>query len=200
MHWNHSVRWLLPVKLWRMPCISNPSILKCCNFEVLPDFYVLSGPKERSALESLSDMAIASQTVENAMHFQSLDFEEEGSCHPCHPCKSFPVVGCCLFKCCQDQRRGVHWNHSVTWLSLLSSAFAVSSHLPALLLSSVSSSCASCAGQQSTNSQWRCRRRRRRRRSGGPWSDVVDCCLTGFYGTLAVVVVVVVVVVVIAKK
>ena len=31
VHWNHSVRWLLPVKLWRMPCISNPSILKCCK-------------------------------------------------------------------------------------------------------------------------------------------------------------------------
>jgi len=26
VHWNHSGRWLLPVKLWRMPCISNPSI------------------------------------------------------------------------------------------------------------------------------------------------------------------------------
>ena len=26
MHGYHSVRWLLPVKLWRMPCISNPVV------------------------------------------------------------------------------------------------------------------------------------------------------------------------------
>jgi len=35
------------------------------------------------------------------------------------------------------------------------------------------------------------------RRIGGRWSDVVGCCLTGFYGTLAPVVVVVVVIVVV---
>ena len=26
VHWNHTVRWLLPVKLWGMPCICNLSI------------------------------------------------------------------------------------------------------------------------------------------------------------------------------
>ena len=100
MHWNHSVRWLLPVKLWGTPCISNPLINAGDRKELV------DSPKAR------------------------------------HPIPTNP------------------------------------------------------ASQQSTNSQWRCRRRRRRR-IGCPWSDVVGCCLTGFYGTLALVVVVVVVVVVI---
>jgi len=52
---------------------------------------VLQGSKERSALESLSEMAIASQTVVNAMHFQSIDFEELRPCHPFHPCKSLQI-------------------------------------------------------------------------------------------------------------
>jgi len=82
VHWNHSVRWLLPVKLWRMPCISNPVVFVVWCLWMLALLVVWFGACT-PALHSMSSSCV--------------------------------------------------WFRS---LSLWSSAFSVSSHLPALLLSS----------------------------------------------------------------
>ena len=158
MHWNHSVRWLLPVKLWGTPCISNPVVsrglvfvdactpccLVCClhscasfdvfflhlvSFVVLVVFGLGSSHLPALLLSLVSFAHGSSELVNQPMSsMPSLQIPSRGWLLTGVKLAEGYPLSCASFD--------VFFLHLVSFVVLV--VFGLPSHLPALLLSSVS--------------------------------------------------------------